>query len=217
MKTDSQIQKDVMDELKWNPGIASANVGVSVADGVVTLSGAVPSYSQKFVAEESALKMAGVKAVVEKLEVKLPGAHMRGDEEIARAALNALKWDIEVPDEKIKVEVEKGHVSLTGEAEWEYQKTAAEKAIRNLTGVTWVTNSIAIRPRVSPANIKEKIEQALKRAAERDAHRISIAVDGGKVTLSGRVHSFKEAIDAKGAAWSAPGVYAVESKIQVVA
>ncbi|MGZ3712056.1 MAG: BON domain-containing protein [Bdellovibrionota bacterium] len=217
MKTDAQIQSDIMEELKWNPSVTHTHIGVSVDNGVVTLSGTVPTYIEKSAAETAALRVEGVKAVTEKIEVKLSQEFKKSDEDIAQAALSAFKWNVQIPDSQLKVTVENGHVSLSGEVEWEFQKSAAEAAVRDLTGVTWVTNSIAIKSKVNPVNVKEKIEQALKRAAEREAKRINVEVRGNKVVLSGKVHSFSEIRGARGAAWSAPGVTEVVSNLQVAA
>lgn len=215
MKSDSQIQQDVIEELRWSPNVTHTNIGVSVKNGIVTLSGSVPSYAEKAEAESAALRVAGVKAIVEKTEVRLPSDLERKDEDIARAALNVLKWHVQVPDNDIKVDVENGRVRLSGEVEWSFQKEAAFSAVKSIIGVSSVANAITIKPRVSPANVKENIEQALKRAAEREAKRINVDVQGRKVILTGKVHSLAELRDARGAAWGAPGVTEVESNLQV--
>ncbi|MGZ3741238.1 MAG: BON domain-containing protein [Bdellovibrionota bacterium] len=217
MKTDEQIQNDVLEELKFNPSVNHAHIGVSVDQGVVSLYGAVPTYLEKSSAELSALRVKGVKAVVENIEVKLPWEFRRSDDDIAHAAVNALKWHIQVPESQVKVNVEGGHLTLSGEVEWEFQKTAAEGAIKNLTGVSGVTNLISIKSNVSPRDLKEKIELALKRGAENEAKQINVEVHGSKVILSGTVHSFAEGRDACRAAWSAPGVTEVEDKLCVAA
>lgn len=217
MKTDSEIQKDVMQELTWSPNVNHTHIGVAVADGVVSLSGTVPSYAEKTAAEAAAQKVAGVKAVVEKIEVKLPWDFHRTDEDIARVALETLKWDVQVPNEKIKVSVEKGKVTLTGEVDWEFQRTAASDAVKNITGVTSVTNSITIQSRASSVGVKAKIEEALKRAVEREAHRIKVEVRGHKVILSGKVRSFADLRDVKGAAFNAPGITEVENHLVIAA
>jgi osmotically-inducible protein OsmY len=186
---DSELQRDVLDELKCDPGVNVAHVGVSAKKGIVTLSGYVPSYGEKYAAEKSAKRVYGVMAVVNELEVKLPGSSQRTDEDIAVACVNALKSSISIPSDKIKVVVSKGWVMLEGEVEWQYQKKAAENAIRYLTGVIGVTSLIAIKPRVSPKKIKSKIEDAFKRSAELDARRITVEVNGSEVTLRGHVRS----------------------------
>ena len=219
MKTDAQIQTDVMQELKWDPSITHEHIGVAVADGIVTLSGTVPSYIEKSSAERAAQRVSTVKAVVEKIEVKVPGSYHRGDEDIAKAILDQFRWHSQVPDELVKASVENGWVQLTGEVEWDYQRNAAENAIRGLTGIKGITNRIAIKAKVvEPSEIKSKIEDALKRAAEREADRIGVEVRGTRVILSGKVRSFAELRDVRGAAFSAPGVTAVEdSNLSVAA
>lgn len=216
MKSDSQIQSEVIQELRWDPSVKHEHIGVTVADAIVTLSGNVPSYVEKSVAEKAAQRVFGVKAVVEKIEVKLPGSDQRDDQEIAKAVVNQLKWNVQVPDELIKASVENGWVELSGEVEWAYQRAAAEKCVRSLTGVTGVFNKITLKAKkIQPEVIKKKIEEALKREAEREAQRIAIEVQGSKVILSGEVHSFAEMNFAKWAAWSAPGVTSIENKLHL--
>lgn len=216
MKTDSQIQLDVMQELKWDPSVTHEHIGVSVSDGIVTLSGAVPGYIEKSVAERAAQRVAGVKAVVEKIEVKLPGSLKKDDQEIARAIVQHLSWNFQVPQDAIKASVESGWVDLSGVVEWDYQRNAAENCVRGLTGVRGVSNNISIKTKsVQPEVIKQRIEDALKREAEREARKIAVQVEGSRVILSGNVHSFSEVSDAKWAAWSAPGVMTVENNLHV--
>ena len=212
MKSDAQIQTDVMQELEWDPSVTHEHIGVAVSDGIVTLSGIVPSYIEKSSAEKAAQRVGGVKAVVEKIEVQVPGSYHRNDQDIAKAVIDQFRWHTQVPDDLVKASVENGWVELTGEVEWDYQRSAAENAVRGLTGVKTISNKITIRPKVvvQPSDIKVKIEGALTRAAEREANRIAVEVRGTRVILSGKVRSFAELRDVRGAAWSAPGVTSVD-------
>ena len=217
MKTDSQIQSDVIQELKWDPSVTHEHIGVSATSSIVTLSGTVPNYAEKSAAERAAQRVGGVKAVVEKIEVKLPGSFQRTDQDIAKAIVEQFTWAIQVPEDRVKASVENGWVKLSGEVEWEYQRSAAESAVRGLTGVKGITNNIWIKPKVQSSDVKQKIEEALKRAAEREARRINVETRGSRVVLSGEVRSFAELRDAKGAAWNAPGVTEVEDHLMVTA
>jgi osmotically-inducible protein OsmY len=217
MKTDLQLQRDVLEELKFEPSIREAEIGVAAKGGVVTLSGFVDSYVEKFSAEQTAERVGGVKAVADEIKVKLSGAHQRSDTDLAHAVVNALRWDIQVPDDHIKATVEEGWIALDGEVEWQYQKWAAEGAVRNLTGVKGVTNLLTVKPRrASTYEVGQKIKDSLRRHAERDADRITIEAKDGQVTLRGTVSSFAERQDAERAAWQAPGVTKVEDMIAVV-
>jgi osmotically-inducible protein OsmY len=213
--TDSELQRDVLEELKWEPSVNAAHIGVAVKDGVVTLTGHVASYAERYAAEKAAKRVYGVKAVANDIEVKLPGDKQLTDEDIARACLVALSANISVPRDKIKVTVSKGWVTLEGEVEWQYQKDAAESSVRFLGGVKGVSNLITVKPRLSPTEVKARIESAFKRSAELDASRVAVEVNGSKVILRGTVRSWAERDEAQREAWAAPGVSSVENLITV--
>lgn len=215
MKTDIELKRDVENELKWEPSVNEAHIGVSVKEGIVTLTGHVPNYAEKYGAEKAAKRVFGVRAVADELDVKITLGAKRSDEDIAHACVNALKHNALVPDEKIKVIVNTGRVTLEGEVEWHFQEEAALNAVRYLTGVLGVTNSIKIKTRVSPTDVKDKIKAAFHRSAEIDARKIDIESHDGKVILKGSVRSWAERDEAQEAAWAAPGVTAVENNILV--
>jgi osmotically-inducible protein OsmY len=215
MKTDLQIQKDVMDEIKWQPNLTSSEIGVAVKDGVVTLSGQVDSFFKKIAAERAAKKVSGVKAVAEDIQVGVSPSFKKSDAEIAAAALNALKWNSAVQHERIKIEVEDGVVRLEGEADWNFQRTEAKKSIEKLQGVRMVLNFVTLKPQVVPSDIEQKIAAAFQRSASIDSKAVRAEVVGNKVILRGTVHSFAEKQDAENAAWAASGVLSVENKLDI--
>jgi osmotically-inducible protein OsmY len=216
MKTDMQLRDDVLDELRWEPSINEKAIGVEVKEGVVTLAGFVDNYAQKYAAERAAERVTGVRALADDVVVRLPSSATRTDTDIAAAALKALDWDVEVPNEAVKVKAENGWIWLEGKLEWQYQKTSAERAVRNLMGVKGVSNMIRLVPKhVSTTEVSKNIRDALRRTAEFEADRITVEALDGKVTLRGAVKSFAEREDAERAAWSAPGVTTVEDRIVV--
>jgi osmotically-inducible protein OsmY len=215
MRTDTEIQHDVVAELKWDPSLRDDDIAVAARDGVVTLAGFVDSYADKWKAEQVVSRIRGVRAIANDLEVKLPSSSNRPDPDIARAALDALKWNITVPKDRIKVKVEKGWVTLEGDVDWYFQKEAAERSVRYLTGVKGVSNLITVKARTTPSDVKQKIKETLGRAAEFDADRITVEVVGNKVVLRGTVRSYAEMRDAERAARNAPGITEVENRLTV--
>ena len=216
MKTDMQLQRDVIEELAWQPNIREAEIAVGAKNGVVTLSGFVDSYAQKYAAARAVEAVRGVRAVADDLKVRLPQAFVRSDTEVAHAAVSALKWDVEVPDERIKVLVDDGWISLDGAVDWQFQRTAAENAVRHLAGVKGVINRIMVQqPKVSAYEVNQRIEDALKRSAALDADKITIEARDGRVVLRGTVRSWAEREDAERAAWAAPGVTEVDDELAV--
>ena len=215
MKSDVQIQQDVIEELKWEPFLNASDIGVSVKNGIVTLSGQVDAYSKKIAAEKSAKNVNGVKAIAEDIQIGVSPTHDKTDTEIAEAVLNALKWHTAVQEEKIKIKVEDGNVRLDGEVEWEYQRSNAKTAIENLSGVKSVINFITVKAKVIAADVTEKIMDAFHRSATIDAACIKPEITGNKVTLLGKVRSVSEKEDAESAAWNAPGVTTVENRLLV--
>jgi osmotically-inducible protein OsmY len=215
MKTDVQLKHDVTNELAWEPSVNETHIGVSVKDGLVTLTGHIPSYGEKYGAEAAAKRVQGVRAVANELDVRIASDTRKTDEDIARSCLAALHAHSAVPDDRLMLVVNAGWVTVEGVVEWQYQKNAVETALRYLTGVRGITNKIELTPRASAAGVKERIEDALKRSAELDAQRIHVEAHDSKVTLSGRVHSWVARNEAQAVAWAAPGVTEVENNLVV--
>jgi osmotically-inducible protein OsmY len=213
MKTDHQLQLDVLAELSWEPSVNAEDIGVEVKDGIVTLAGHVSSYSEKIEAERATMRVAGVKALAVEMDVKLIGSTSRNDVDIARSVNNVLQSTTYLPDNTVKIKVEGGWVTLSGEVTWEFQRQAAVGAVRYLMGVKGVNDQLVIKPKISAPAVKADIEAALKRRAQRDAHEILVKVDGTDVTLSGKVHSWSERELATSTAWASPGVRTVVDNI----
>jgi len=215
MKTNSELQHDVLDELAWEPSVDAAEIGVSVENGVVVLNGVVKTLNEKWTAERIAQRVDGVRAVTDELVVKLAGDSQHTDTDIAQAVVNALDWNASVPRDRIKVLVEQGWVTLKGTVEYHFQKVAAETAVRHLKGVKGVSNTIAIKPRASAIDVSHAIKKALHRAAQVDAERISVEARDGKVILRGSVRTWAEREEAERAAWAAPGISDVQNDIRI--
>jgi osmotically-inducible protein OsmY len=216
MKTNEELQADVQDAIKWEPLLNAAEIGVTVKDGVVTLTGTVDSYAKKSEAEDAAKNVAGVQAVVEKIEIKFTSTiGLRTDNEIAGEVLDAFKWNYQVPNEGVKIKVENGWVTLDGQLQWNYQKDAAKQSAGNLVGVRGVTNNIIIKSDTKDMLEKEAIESALMRNWSIDDDDIEVQVNGNKVTLNGTVRSFYEKDEAERIAWNAPGVWNVDNELVI--
>jgi len=216
MKNDAQLQRDVMAELNWEPSVNAAQIGVQAKDGIVTLTGHVDSYAQKLGAERAAERVIGVKALAVEMDVALPVSSRRNDVDIARSAQNVLEWLSSLPSDSVKVKVEDGWITLSGEVDWEFQRQAATRAVRDLMGVTGVSDQIAVEPKISSTAVKTDIEAALKRRARADSQRILVDVQGAVVTLTGTVHSWPEREVARHSAWGTPGVRKLIDKLTVI-
>lgn len=215
MKTDSQLQRDVLDELQWHPSVDSSRIGVTAHNGVVTLTGSTISYAEKFEAERLAKTIDGVRALANDIEVRLPGEQKRNDPELAAAAVNSLKWHSSIPEGKVQVTVRDGWITLDGKLDWQYQRKAARDAVSYLMGVKGVINNITIVEKPKAPDIKKGIEAAFKRKAELDASHVNVRTSGGVVTLEGSVANLVEYDDAADVAWAAPGVTAVDNALTV--
>jgi osmotically-inducible protein OsmY len=214
--TDRELQQHVQNALDWEPSVESSAIGVSVDNGVVTLRGDVPSFSEKEAAERVALHVFGTRAVANDLTVLIAGSAERSDSDIAQAALNALRWHTSVPDKNLTVVVRNGWITLSGAVDWQFQKDAAVRAVCDLTGVRGVTNTILIHPHLKAGDVRAKIEAAFRRSAEIDARRVNVTVQDSKITLSGNVRSWAERQEAEKAAWAAPGVAQVDDRLTIV-
>lgn len=217
MLNNLELQKRVLAALDWEPSLDASRIGVAASGGVVTLTGQVSSYADRWTAERVVKQMAGVKGLANDLEVKLPGDARRTDTDLASAAVKALEWDVQVPHDRIKLRAADGWITLEGQVEWQYQREAAERAVRHLLGVKGVSNQISLKPRITPADLKNRIEAALKRNAELEARKIRVETKGSTVMLDGTVHSWAEREEAERAVWAAPGVAVVEDRLAVIA
>ncbi len=214
--TDMKLKQTILDALEFDPSIDAASIGVSVDNGVVTLSGHVPTYFEKMKAEDIAIAIRGVKAIAQEIEVRPAGTHLTADDEIARRVLDVLRWSTTLPADAVKVKVQGGWLTLTGAVEWNFQREAAARAVRDMSGVKGVTNNIIITPKATPADLRDRIERALKRQAELDMNNIRVEVTDGAVTLEGKVHSLAERRVAEQAVWAAPGIREVRDRLSVV-
>ncbi len=214
--TDKELKQHVQNALDWEPSLDAGDVGISVDEGVVTLRGNVGSFVEKVTAERVSLRVYGTKAVANDLVVHLVGGFERTDTEIAQVALAALQWNTTVPKDRVTVTLANGWMTLNGSLDWQFQKDAAARAVRDLTGVKGVTNNILVQPQVKTTDVRDKIEAAFKRSAEIDARRIAVSAHEGKIVLTGNVHSWAERLEAERAAWAAPGVKQVEDLLTVV-
>jgi osmotically-inducible protein OsmY len=214
--SDRTLKQAVEDELKWEPSIDAEHIGVTAEDGVVTLTGHVGSYSEKFTAEKAAKRVKGVRAIAQEIEIRFPNDKKTSDDQIAKRALDIIAWDSTIPEDKVQVKVQGGFVTLSGQVDWHYQRADAEYAVRKLAGIKGLSNEILIKPRAQASDVKQLIETALKRNAEWEAGSIKVSVLNGRVTLDGKVKAWYERDLAERTAWSAPGVISVEDHINIV-
>ena len=212
---DSDLRQLVIDELEFEPAIDASNIGIAAKDGVVTLSGFVSSYAEKMTVERAVRRVKGVHAIAEEIEIRYATDKKINDDEIALRCVNIINWDTTLPEDKIKVKVERGWVTLTGEVPWHFQRMAAESGVRKITGVTGITNLISIKAHVQASDIKKRIEEALKRSAEVEANSIRVVVTDSSVRLEGKVHDWREREIVEKAAWSVPGVMTVDDRMTV--
>ena len=215
MNTNETLQRNVVEQLEWDPAVDSSNIGVTVAQGVVTLSGSVRSFAEKFRAVKLTKAIRGVKGIADELEVAPTSTLLRSDSDLAAMAIKALEWDSSVPHEHLQVTVRDGHIKLEGELEWQFQRQAAERAVQGLSGVKSIQNLTTIKRRASPKDVKRSIVEALHRSAQEDAYKIAVEVVGEKTILSGTTHTWAAREEAEEAAWSAPGITHVDNRIVV--
>jgi osmotically-inducible protein OsmY len=214
--SDRTLKQAIEDELEWEPSIDAEHIGVAVEDGVVTLTGHVGSYSEKFTAEKAAKRVKGVRAIAQEIEIRFPNDKKTSDDQIAKRALDIIAWDSTIPKDRLQVKVQNGFVTLSGEVDWHYHRADAEYAVRKLAGIKGLSNEIVVKPRVQAADVKQRIENALKRNADLEAGSIKVSVLNGRVTLDGKVKAWYERDLAERTAWSAPGVISVEDHINIV-
>jgi len=214
--SDRTLKQGVEDELEWEPSINAEHIGVTAEDGVVTLTGHVGSYTEKFTAEKAARRLKGVRAIAQEIEIRFPSDKKTSDDQIAKRALDIIAWDSTIPKDKVQVKVQGGFVTLSGQVDWHYQRADAEYAVRKLAGIKGLSNEIQVKPRVQALDVKQRIESALKRNADLEADSIKVSVLNGRVTLDGKVKAWYERDLAERTAWSAPGVISVEDHISIV-
>ncbi|MGI1661580.1 BON domain-containing protein [Palleronia sp. KMU-117] len=213
--SDLSLKQDILDALDFDPSLEAAHIGVTVENGIVTLTGHVATFAERARAERVVARVKGVRGIAEEIEVRPHDSDLTADDEIAARAVNLLRWNTAVPEDRIQVRVSDGIVTLKGSVEWHYQREAAERALRSMTGLTGLINQLAVSPRASVGDVRERIEKALRRDAEIEAQGITVSISDGTVTLEGKVHSYAERRAVENAAWAAPGVKRVEDRLQV--